>query len=138
MFASRAGHGVCWHPACFVCSMCNELLVDLIYFFQDGKIYCGRHHAERLKPRCTACDEVNAHHTQTHKATRGWSCLNRYTSPPWTSCACNCASRAIYSVYTHALCTYTCLYTHQIAVIRRLRAHSTLRHSLMSAEVYPV
>ncbi|XP_038133806.1 prickle-like protein 2b isoform X1 [Cyprinodon tularosa] len=58
VFASRAGHGVCWHPACFVCSTCKELLVDLIYFYQDGKIYCGRHHAERLKPRCTACDEI--------------------------------------------------------------------------------
>uniref|UniRef100_A0A1A7XUZ3 Prickle-like 2 n=2 Tax=Iconisemion striatum TaxID=60296 RepID=A0A1A7XUZ3_9TELE len=58
VFASRAGHAVCWHPACFVCSMCKELLVDLIYFHQDGKIYCGRHHAERLKPRCTACDEI--------------------------------------------------------------------------------
>ncbi|CAN9512547.1 unnamed protein product [Ophioblennius macclurei] len=58
VFASRAGHGVCWHPACFVCNMCSELLVDLIYFHQDGKIYCGRHHAERLKPRCTACDEI--------------------------------------------------------------------------------
>lgn len=58
VFASRAGHGVCWHPACFVCRMCSELLVDLIYFHQDGKIYCGRHHAERLKPRCTACDEI--------------------------------------------------------------------------------
>lgn len=60
VFASRAGHGVCWHPACFVCSMCKELLVDLIYFYQDGKIFCGRHHAERLKPRCTACDEVGS------------------------------------------------------------------------------
>ncbi|XP_058855653.1 prickle-like protein 2 isoform X1 [Acipenser ruthenus] len=58
VFASRAGHGVCWHPHCFVCSICDELLVDLIYFYQDGKIYCGRHHAERLKPRCTACDEI--------------------------------------------------------------------------------
>lgn len=58
VFASRSGHGVCWHPACFVCNMCSELLVDLIYFHQDGKIYCGRHHAERLKPRCTACDEI--------------------------------------------------------------------------------
>nr|XP_043880122.1 prickle-like protein 2b isoform X2 [Solea senegalensis] len=58
VFASRAGHSVCWHPACFVCSTCQELLVDLIYFHQDGKIYCGRHHAERLKPRCTACDEI--------------------------------------------------------------------------------
>ncbi|XP_035652611.1 prickle-like protein 2 isoform X1 [Oncorhynchus keta] len=58
VFASRAGHGVCWHPGCFVCSMCDELLVDLIYFYQEGKIYCGRHHAERLKPRCSACDEI--------------------------------------------------------------------------------
>lgn len=58
VFASRTGHSVCWHPACFVCSMCNELLVDLIYFYHEGKIYCGRHHAERLKPRCTACDEI--------------------------------------------------------------------------------
>ncbi|XP_020786649.1 prickle-like protein 2b isoform X2 [Boleophthalmus pectinirostris] len=58
VFASRAGHSVCWHPACFVCSMCSELLVDLIYFYHEGKIYCGRHHAERLKPRCTACDEI--------------------------------------------------------------------------------
>lgn len=58
VFASRAGHGVCWHPGCFVCSMCDELLVDLIYFYQDGQIYCGRHHAERIKPRCQACDEV--------------------------------------------------------------------------------
>lgn len=58
VFASRTGHSVCWHPACFVCSMCSELLVDLIYFYHEGKIYCGRHHAERLKPRCTACDEI--------------------------------------------------------------------------------
>uniref|UniRef100_H2ZYW8 Prickle planar cell polarity protein 3 n=1 Tax=Latimeria chalumnae TaxID=7897 RepID=H2ZYW8_LATCH len=58
VFASRAGHGACWHPQCFVCAICAELLVDLIYFYQDGKIYCGRHHAERLKPRCEACDEI--------------------------------------------------------------------------------
>ncbi|MEQ2184703.1 hypothetical protein GOODEAATRI_010828 [Goodea atripinnis] len=58
VFASRAGHGSCWHPQCFQCSSCSELLVDLIYFFQDGQIFCGRHHAERQKPRCQACDEV--------------------------------------------------------------------------------
>uniref|UniRef100_A0A3Q2U0Q1 Prickle homolog 2a n=1 Tax=Fundulus heteroclitus TaxID=8078 RepID=A0A3Q2U0Q1_FUNHE len=58
VFAARAGHGQCWHPRCFVCGTCEELLVDLIYFLQDGKIYCGRHHAERLKPRCCACDEL--------------------------------------------------------------------------------
>ena len=59
MCAARVGHGMCWHPHCFVCSVCDELLVDLIYFHQDGKILCGRHHAERLKPRCSACDEVS-------------------------------------------------------------------------------
>ncbi|XP_047436773.1 prickle planar cell polarity protein 3 isoform X2 [Mugil cephalus] len=58
VFASRAGHGSCWHPQCFQCASCSELLVDLIYFYQDGQIYCGRHHAERLKPRCQACDEI--------------------------------------------------------------------------------
>ncbi len=58
VFASRAGHAVSWHPSCFVCYTCAELLVDLIYFHRDGHIYCGRHHAETLKPRCCACDEV--------------------------------------------------------------------------------
>ncbi|KAL4622590.1 hypothetical protein GN956_G20124 [Arapaima gigas] len=58
VFASRAGLGACWHPQCFQCSQCHELLVDLIYFYQDGKIYCGRHHAEMIKPRCQACDEI--------------------------------------------------------------------------------
>lgn len=58
IFASRAGLSPCWHPACFVCSTCQELLVDLIYFYQNGKILCGRHHAELLKPRCSSCDEV--------------------------------------------------------------------------------
>lgn len=58
VFAPRAGSNVCWHPACFVCTVCKELLVDLIYFYREGKIYCGRHHAETLKPRCSACDEV--------------------------------------------------------------------------------
>jgi prickle len=32
--ASRAGPNRCWHPPCFVCSVCNELLVDLIYFYK--------------------------------------------------------------------------------------------------------
>ena len=56
--ASRAGSSRFWHPACFICNICTELLVDLIYFYKDGKIYCGRHHAETIKPRCVACDEV--------------------------------------------------------------------------------
>ncbi|XP_053552184.1 prickle planar cell polarity protein 3 [Bombina bombina] len=58
VFASRAGHGSCWHPQCFNCARCSELLCDLIYFYQEGQVYCGRHHAELKRPRCLACDEV--------------------------------------------------------------------------------
>ncbi|XP_051916647.1 prickle-like protein 1a isoform X2 [Hippocampus zosterae] len=58
VFAARSGPALCWHPACFACSTCSELLVDLIYFYHNGKIHCGRHHAELLKPRCSACDEI--------------------------------------------------------------------------------
>ncbi|XP_069759202.1 prickle-like protein 1 isoform X2 [Narcine bancroftii] len=58
IFVSRAGSTVCWHPACFTCFTCQELLVDLIYFYQDGRVHCGRHHAELVKPRCSACDEI--------------------------------------------------------------------------------
>ncbi|TMW44965.1 hypothetical protein DOY81_009955, partial [Sarcophaga bullata] len=46
VFAQRLGSQVCWHPGCFVCCVCKELLVDLIYFHRDGNLYCGRHHAE--------------------------------------------------------------------------------------------
>ena len=59
VFASRAGPQAAWHPACFTCCTCRHLLVDLIYFYKDGRLYCGRHHAETLKPRCSACDEVS-------------------------------------------------------------------------------
>ncbi|XP_047097489.1 uncharacterized protein LOC124711450 isoform X1 [Schistocerca piceifrons] len=59
VFADRAGEDVAWHPSCFVCTTCKELLVDLIYFFNKGQVYCGRHYAELLKiPRCFACDEL--------------------------------------------------------------------------------
>ena len=56
--AARAGPDMLWHPHCFKCSCCEELLVDLIYFYANGRLFCGRHHAETLKPRCSACDEV--------------------------------------------------------------------------------
>ena len=59
VIANRAGPSIRWHPNCFICSVCKELLVDLIYFIDtNGKLFCGRHHAETLKPRCSACDEV--------------------------------------------------------------------------------
>lgn len=54
-----------YHPACFHCHDCRTLLVDLIYFAHEGQVYCGRHHAEQIKPRCARCDEV------------GWAFLSR-------------------------------------------------------------
>lgn len=57
--AQRAGKEVAWHPQCFVCHQCKELLADLVYFFHGGNVYCARDLAEILKiPRCKACDEL--------------------------------------------------------------------------------
>lgn len=53
-----------WHPKCFTCSTCDELLVDLTYCIHDDKIYCERHYAELLKPRCNACDEVSRYNNK--------------------------------------------------------------------------
>ncbi|XP_039421050.1 LOW QUALITY PROTEIN: prickle-like protein 4 [Corvus cornix cornix] len=55
--ASRLGDQF-WHPSCFSCHFCQQQLVDLIYFQQDGRIYCGRHHAELFRPRCASCDQL--------------------------------------------------------------------------------
>ncbi|XP_017956348.1 prickle planar cell polarity protein 3 isoform X11 [Drosophila navojoa] len=56
--APKFVESVMWHPKCFTCSTCNELLVDLTYCVHDDKVYCERHYAEMLKPRCTGCDEL--------------------------------------------------------------------------------
>nr|CAD7428784.1 unnamed protein product [Timema monikensis] len=72
VFASRAGPNTCWHPSCFNCHVCKELLVDLIYFYKEGKLYCGRHHAETLKPRCSACDEIILADECTEAEGRAW------------------------------------------------------------------
>ncbi|KAK8732923.1 hypothetical protein OTU49_006657, partial [Cherax quadricarinatus] len=70
--AARAGPNACWHPACFNCHVCRELLVDLIYFWKDSHLYCGRHHAESLKPRCAACDEIILADECTEAEGRAW------------------------------------------------------------------
>jgi len=59
IFAERAGQDKCWHPSCFSCCSCGELLEDLLYFFSKGKLYCGRDFAAMMDiPRCAACDEL--------------------------------------------------------------------------------
>lgn len=72
IFAERAGPDKCWHPECFVCSTCNELLVDLIYFYKDGNIYCGRHYGELTRVRCAACDELIFTKEYTQAEGRSW------------------------------------------------------------------
>ncbi|XP_037828521.1 protein prickle isoform X2 [Lucilia sericata] len=72
VFATRLGPNASWHPGCFVCCVCRELLVDLIYFHRDGRLYCGRHHAETLKPRCSACDEIILADECTEAEGRAW------------------------------------------------------------------
>lgn len=57
--AERAGPDAVWHPQCFKCCTCLELLADLVYFYHNGSIYCGRDLAAILRiPRCKACDEL--------------------------------------------------------------------------------
>ncbi|NXB41025.1 TES protein, partial [Struthidea cinerea] len=58
VYAERAGYDKLWHPGCFVCCTCGELLVDMIYFWKNGNLYCGRHYCDSERPRCAGCDEL--------------------------------------------------------------------------------
>ena len=49
-----------WHAACFRCRTCQQLLVDLAYCCKAGSVYCERHYAELVRPRCRGCDEVSS------------------------------------------------------------------------------
>lgn len=63
-----------WHPGCFKCTTCQELLVDLVNFYNnaDGRVYCGRHHSELTKPRCPACDEIIFSEECTEAEGKSW------------------------------------------------------------------
>ncbi|XP_038547972.1 LIM and cysteine-rich domains protein 1-like [Micropterus salmoides] len=59
VYAERAGyHSALWHPTCFVCSECGQELVDLVYFWSNQKLLCGRHYCQTVWPRCSGCDEL--------------------------------------------------------------------------------
>ncbi|TRY70369.1 hypothetical protein TCAL_04489 [Tigriopus californicus] len=59
IFAERAGPNKYWHSSCFQCHTCKEPLVDLLYYYEDGHVYCARDYAIKAKiPRCDACDEL--------------------------------------------------------------------------------
>ncbi|XP_018016419.2 uncharacterized protein LOC108673145 [Hyalella azteca] len=70
--APRLGDYVAWHPACFTCNTCNELLVDLVYCVWEDGVHCGRHYAEKLKPRCAACDELIFSGEYTKAMSKDW------------------------------------------------------------------
>uniref|UniRef100_A0A4W6C0U0 Testis derived transcript (3 LIM domains) n=1 Tax=Lates calcarifer TaxID=8187 RepID=A0A4W6C0U0_LATCA len=72
VYAERAGYDKLWHPACFVCCTCNELLVDMIYFWKKGKLYCGRHYGDSEKPRCGGCDELIFSNEYTQAEGQNW------------------------------------------------------------------
>ncbi|ESO95663.1 hypothetical protein LOTGIDRAFT_116524, partial [Lottia gigantea] len=71
VFAGRMV-GTCWHPGCFMCKTCKELLVDNIYFYKGAEIYCGRHYADLQYPRCAACDEIIFAREYTQAENRSW------------------------------------------------------------------
>ncbi|XP_051917190.1 testin [Hippocampus zosterae] len=72
VYAERAGYDKLWHPGCFVCCTCDELLVDMIYFWKRGKLYCGRHYGDSEKPRCAGCDELIFSNEYTQAEGHNW------------------------------------------------------------------
>ncbi|XP_053325865.1 LIM and cysteine-rich domains protein 1 [Spea bombifrons] len=58
IYAERAGYDTQWHPACFECCQCRQPLANLIYFWKNNRLWCGRHYCESERPRCTGCDEI--------------------------------------------------------------------------------
>ncbi|XP_061543122.1 LIM and cysteine-rich domains protein 1 isoform X2 [Phycodurus eques] len=59
VFAERAGYrAALWHPACFACAECGQGLADLVYFWSNRRLLCGRHYCQSVRPRCAGCDEL--------------------------------------------------------------------------------
>ncbi|CAO1310245.1 unnamed protein product [Diamesa tonsa] len=70
--APKLNDNINWHPKCFKCTTCEEFLVDLTYCVFDDKVYCERHYAEMLKPRCSACDELIFSGEYTKAMSKDW------------------------------------------------------------------
>ncbi|KAL7677165.1 hypothetical protein ACOME3_003409 [Neoechinorhynchus agilis] len=47
-----------WHPHCFKCRKCSDLLADLAYCRIGFSLYCVRHFNDNLRSRCYTCDEI--------------------------------------------------------------------------------
>ncbi|KIL00330.1 hypothetical protein PAXRUDRAFT_73537, partial [Paxillus rubicundulus Ve08.2h10] len=44
-----------WHPDCFRCALCNELLEHVSSYEHDGRAYCHLDYHESFTPRCFHC-----------------------------------------------------------------------------------
>ncbi|KAI6040897.1 hypothetical protein EDC04DRAFT_2566444, partial [Pisolithus marmoratus] len=47
--------GIRWHPGCFRCTICNELLEHVSSYEHEGKPYCHLDYHETFAPRCFHC-----------------------------------------------------------------------------------
>ncbi|PIL23473.1 hypothetical protein GSI_14784 [Ganoderma sinense ZZ0214-1] len=45
-----------WHPGCFRCCVCDELLENLSSYAHDGRPYCHLDYHEQFAPRCYHCE----------------------------------------------------------------------------------
>ncbi|OQV12122.1 Four and a half LIM domains protein 2 [Hypsibius exemplaris] len=77
--APKCGETAYFHPGCFVCDTCKELLCELVYCIgpptdenSGSKLFCERHFAEQVKPRCGACDEMIFSGEYTRAMNRDW------------------------------------------------------------------
>ncbi|EPS97093.1 glucocorticoid receptor-like protein [Fomitopsis schrenkii] len=47
--------GAKWHPGCFRCCVCDELLENLSSYEHEGKAYCNLDYHELFAPKCYHC-----------------------------------------------------------------------------------
>ncbi|KAF4564692.1 hypothetical protein EYR40_010863 [Pleurotus pulmonarius] len=47
--------GLRWHPQCFKCTVCDELLEHVSSFEHEGRPYCHLDYHENFAPRCYSC-----------------------------------------------------------------------------------
>ncbi|PCH35221.1 hypothetical protein WOLCODRAFT_27728 [Wolfiporia cocos MD-104 SS10] len=48
--------GARWHPGCFRCCVCNELLENLSSYEHEGRAYCHFDYHEMFAPKCYHCE----------------------------------------------------------------------------------
>ncbi|EKM58108.1 uncharacterized protein PHACADRAFT_252148 [Phanerochaete carnosa HHB-10118-sp] len=52
--------GANWHPGCFRCAACDQLLENLAMYEFEGRLYCSLDYYEKFAPRCYHCQTAIA------------------------------------------------------------------------------